>query len=101
VLAKLKADYARERVAFLSLTIESADTQAAVEEWLDGAGAANLTAGRASMDTMRKLIEMGGEEPGPVPATVFITPEGNVTRAIIGRADHDELVAAIEAIVPE
>jgi len=101
VLAQLKQDYESRGVYFVSLSIEKEDSREKVASWLRKAGAAGLTTGRASLSATERLHEVGGQEPGPVPANVYITPEGRVSRVMIGRASEAKMAEAIEAIAPK
>lgn len=92
MLARLKREYG-DRVAFLSLTVEPQDTPEKID---DKFGADNgLTFARASEVTWQKLMPMGGEEVGTIPASVFITAEGNVAMAIVGDEGIEEAVKAL------
>jgi hypothetical protein len=93
VLAHLKEQYG-EKVVFLSLTIEPQDTPEKIAEKVRQPG---LTYGRASERTWEKLMTMGGEDAGAIPAHVFITANGDVSRAIVG---GDGVEDAIKAMLP-
>lgn len=98
MLARLQAEYETRGVYFISLTIEPKDDQAAVDAWLKKAGAESLQAGRASDAVRDKLIRMGGGEPGSIPANVFITADGHVTRALVAPNSHAEIESAVADI---
>jgi hypothetical protein len=100
VLARLKAEYESRGVYFISLTIEPDDDQQKVEGWLKRAKAESLHAGRASDAVLEKLIRMGGAEPGAIPANVFITADGNVSRSLVAPVSHDAIEAAVAEIAP-
>ena len=101
MLAQLKQEYESRGVYFVSLSVEKADTREVVESWLRKAGAPVLTSGHASLSATERLHKVGGKEPGPVPANVYITPEGRVSKVMIGRAGEAKMAEAIEAIAPK
>ena len=94
MLAQLKREYG-DRVTFLSLTVEPQDSPTSIEGKLGTS--TGLVFARASEAAWQKLMPMGGEEAGVIPAHVLITAKGEVSRAIIG---GDGLADAIKALLP-
>jgi hypothetical protein len=93
VLANLKEQYG-DKVVFLSLTVEPQDT---AEKIAEKVRQPSLTYARASDAAWKKLMTMGGEDAGPIPAHVFMTADGNVSKAIVG---GDGVEDAVKAILP-
>lgn len=100
MLAQLQTTYESQGVKFLSLTVESKDTQSAVDAWLKKAGAPGLMTAKASRTAGDQLHKLGGEEFGPIPSTVFVTASGKVSQVIVGAVGHDQLEQAVIAIKP-
>ncbi|MBZ0135641.1 MAG: hypothetical protein K8I27_04615 [Planctomycetes bacterium] len=100
MLAQLQQTYESQGVKFVSLTIEDKDTPSAIEAWLKKAGAPGLLTGKASRNAAAQLHKLGGEDFGPIPSTVFITPSGTVSQVIVGAVGHGQLEQAVLAIKP-
>lgn len=97
MLAQLKSEY--PDVQFLSLTVEEKDDRATVQSWLDKAGASGLTTGKASTASLEKLRSEAKAQ-NAIPATVFVTPEGNVVQYLVGARGHDEMKRYVDQIRP-